>query len=211
MRAKHRNAKTKVLDFPVAAGARDVARSSPPQMPAIAPAAVWSFLKETRGQLSWTAKQLIDTLKISTPEAEGALAILKMQGYIQPGDQATEWITSPAGEEISGSKMPHYRRESVNRVLVEFTARIKAAAEDSKAPFKVAQAVAFGDFLSKHSRVQAPDVGVEVVHRNERNNSVAPTSAEIRSFLKQLKGKSSALNVRPFESWMGERMHRKLF
>src|SRR6476660_1065932 len=107
MRAKYRSANSKVLDFPNS----EAPRQSATRMPAIAPAAVWSYLKETRGDLSWTTERMIRTLKISAAEAGSALAVLNLQGYIQPGGEEAEWITTPAGEEISGSKMPRYTRD----------------------------------------------------------------------------------------------------
>ena len=211
MRAKHRRANSKVLDFPASDRLREAPRQSAPQMPVIAPAAVWSFLKETRGDLSWTTERMIRTLKISAAEAEKALAVLKLQGYVQPGEAEAEWITTPAGEEISGSKMPRYTRDKVDRALAEFAVRLKEANKDSKSAYKVKQAVGFGDFLSKQVRVQAPDVGVEVAVRKQHNNRADIPKAEVEVFLKLLKGKSSVLNVRRYESWMSERVHRKLF
>jgi hypothetical protein len=211
MRAKHRSAKSKVLDFPSSDRLREAPRQSAPQMPAIAPAAVWSFLKKTRGDLSWTTERMIRTLKISAVEAGNALAVLNLQGYIQPGGEEAEWITTPAGEEISGSKMARYTREKVDRALAEFAVRLKEANKDSKSAYKVKQVVAFGDFLSKQVRVQAPDVGVEVAERKQQNNHADIPNSELEVFLKVLKGKSSVLNVRRYESWMSERVHRKLF
>jgi hypothetical protein len=211
MRAKHRSAKSKVLDFPSSDRLREAPRQSAPQMPAIAPAAVWSFLKKTRGDLSWTTERMIRTLKISAVEAGNALAALNLQGYIQPGGEEAEWITTPAGEEISGSKMARYTREKVDRALAEFAVRLKEANKDSKSAYKVKQVVAFGDFLSKQVRVQAPDVGVEVAERKQQNNHADIPNSELEVFLKVLKGKSSVLNVRRYESWMSERVHRKLF
>jgi hypothetical protein len=211
MRAKHRSAKSKVLDFPSSDRLREAPRQSAPQMHAIAPAAVWSFLKETRGDLSWTTERMIRTLKISAVEAANALAVLNLQGFIQPGGEEAEWITTPAGEEISGSKMARYTREKVDRALAEFAVRLKEANKDSKSAYKVKQVVAFGDFLSKQVRVQAPDVGVEVAERKQQNNHADIPNSELEVFLKILKGKSSVLNVRRYESWMSERVHRKLF
>jgi hypothetical protein len=207
MRAKYRSANSKVLDFPNS----EAPRQSATRMPAIAPAAVWSYLKETRGDLSWTTERMIRTLKISAAEAGSALAVLNLQGYIQPGGEEAEWITTPAGEEISGSKMPRYTRDKVDRALAEFAVRLKEANKDSKSAYKAKQAVAFGDFLSKQVRVQAPDVGVEVAERKQKNNHAGIPKPELEAFLKRLKGRSSVLNVRPYESWMSERVHRKLF
>jgi hypothetical protein len=44
---------------------------------------LFSFLKETRGMTSWTARDLAKSLKISPTAAKQALAILEMQGYVK--------------------------------------------------------------------------------------------------------------------------------
>jgi hypothetical protein len=59
--------------------------------------------------------------------------------------------------------------------------------------------------------VQAPDVGVEVAERKQQNNHAGIPKPDLEAFLKRLKGRSSVLNVRPYESWMSERVHHKLF
>ena len=45
-------------------------------MPALPLAAVLSFLKDTRGMMAWTARDLVETLKIKMPDAAQILAIL---------------------------------------------------------------------------------------------------------------------------------------
>src|ERR1700747_1699142 len=84
--------------------------------PTIGAEAALSFLKDTKGALTWTARDLADTLKIDRREAEQALAFLQAQGYVQPAQQggsargrkparsgAAEWMTTPAAETISGA------------------------------------------------------------------------------------------------------------
>lgn len=102
---------------------------------------------------------MVKTLSIYAAEAENVVMILKVQGYIQHSREASDWVTTPAGEEISGSKMPRYTNDSVDRALSEVNDRIKRINEESGAKFRVTKAVAFGDFLSKRARVQAPDIG----------------------------------------------------
>src|SRR5438270_7031549 len=104
-------------------------KAHPNSLPAISADAALSFLKDTKGALSWTARDLANTLKISHTEAEQALALLEAQGYVQPvrgvgpvrskgparnragrkgaaahGEQ--QWVTTPAGETVSGAKSP---------------------------------------------------------------------------------------------------------
>jgi len=78
--------------------------------------AFFSFLKETRGITSWTGRDFAKTLNLSTADAKEALAILEMQGYVK-ATGSKEWMTTPQGEIVSGSKFPKYSRESVERSL----------------------------------------------------------------------------------------------
>ena|SRR5258707_15268055 len=64
--------------------------------PAIPAEAALSFLKDTKGALTWTARDVAGTLKIDRREAEQALALLQAQGYIQPARGGKgEWQRSP--------------------------------------------------------------------------------------------------------------------
>jgi hypothetical protein len=90
--------------------------------------------------------------------------------------------------------------------------RIAAARKDFKSPFKITTAVAFGDFLGEQPRVQAADIGIELVPRKGgASDKVSATENKARAaFLKQLRGKNTPLNVQPYQEWMGKRAHRKL-
>jgi hypothetical protein len=72
--------------------------------------------------------------------------------------------------------------------------------------------VAFGDFLGNRSRVQAPDVGIELVKRkSDAGAKPSATEAKARhAFLKQLRGKNTPLNVQLYQEWMNKRSHQKL-
>jgi hypothetical protein len=107
--------------------------------------------------------------------------------------------------------------------------RIKQNNKDPQAPFRVSDAVAFGDFLlPDRARVQAADVGIRLARsestttRRARNQSPAhqnpipapPRSASDaqaeRKFLRDLRAKSAHLNLRPYADWMRTRSHRSL-
>jgi hypothetical protein len=126
---------------------------------------LFSFLKETRGITSWTGRDFAKTLNLSTADAKEALAILEMQGYVK-ATGSKEWMTTPQGEIVSGSKFPKYSRESVERSLASFADHLKRVNQDSSAEYKIADAVAFGDFLSGRARVQAADIGIRLEPRN---------------------------------------------
>jgi ribosomal protein S25 len=138
----------------------------------VSAAAAFSFLKETKGLLTWTVSDLAKSLKINLAEAKQVLAALEMQGYIKAHGR-DEWLT--------------------------------------KSPYKITDAVAFGDFLSGQARAQAADVGIRLVRRKSEGGDHSKKEQVARlAFLKQLRGKTQMLNVRPYEEWMGSRTHRSL-
>src|ERR1700686_4083644 len=104
-------------------------------MPSVPAAAVMSFLKDTRGSLTWTTRDLAETLGTASAEAAKVLAIMEMQGYIKQAHGGKEWLTTSAGETVSGSKLPHFTHERVEEALSAFRQRIAAARKDFKSPF----------------------------------------------------------------------------
>lgn len=181
-------------------------------MPSVPAAAVMSFLKDTRGLLTWTTRDLAETLSIAPGEAAKVITIMEMQGYVKAAEDAREWFTTPAGQTVSGSKLPHYTPERIAAALAGLKERIAAARKDFKSPFKISAAVAFGDFLSDRARVQAPDVGIELVSgKSEAGAKPSATEAKARlAFLKHLRGKNTPLNVQLYQEWMSKRSHQKL-
>ena len=191
-------------------------RPQPPSKPTtenkFPPATLFSFLKETRGLTNWTAGDLAKALKIGSPDTKQALAVLEMQGYIKPAGSKGEFLTTEAGLVVSGSKFPRYSRESVEQSLDSFAEHLKRVNEDRSAEYQIADAVAFGDFLSGRARVQAADVGIRLVPRGlaEHDAKSASEHDKQETFLKRLKCKSPLLNVQPFAKWMSARTHRRL-
>jgi hypothetical protein len=181
-------------------------------MPSVPAAAVMSFLKDTRGLLSWTTRDLAETLNIPVSEAAKVITIMEMQGYVKAAQDTREWFTTPAGQTVSGSKLPHYTPERVATALAGLKERLAAARKDFKSPFKISAAVAFGDFLTDRARVQAPNVGIDLVKRkSDLGARTSATEAKARrAFLKQLRGKNTPLHVQPYQDWMSKRTHQKL-
>jgi hypothetical protein len=184
--------------------------SKTPAAPAISAAAAFSFLKETKGIIAWSLKDLSKSLNISASDAKHVAAALEMQGYIKPheGDQ---WITTLAGETVSGAKSPRYTPESIEEALTALRNRIKLVNQDPKSLFKITDAVAFGDFLSNQARVQAADVGIRPVRKKSgfAEHSKKEQVAQ-QQFLKHLRTRSPMLNLKPYEEWMTLRNHRRL-
>ena len=185
--------------------------------PGIGAAEALSFLKETKGEVSWTAKEMAQRLDISTKEAAQALSLLQMQGYVKAS--GSEWLTTPAGEAVSGAKPPRFARESMEQALTALKERIAEFNRDGTEEFKVAGAVAFGDFLSGRAQVQAADVGVKLTRRKgERQRgdaeAASPESAVAQAaqsaVLRKLRGRTALLHLRPYETWMSHRLHRKI-
>jgi hypothetical protein len=181
-------------------------------MPSVPAAAVMSFIKDTRGLLNWTTRDLAETLGIPVSEAAKVIPIMQMQGYVKGAQGTREWFTTPAGQTVSGSKQPRYTRERVEAALAALKERIAAARKDFRSPFKISAAVAFGDFLSDRPRVQAPDVGIDLVKRkSDTGAKTSATEAKAQlAFLKQLRGKNVPLNIQPYQEWMSKRSHKEL-
>ena len=190
-----------------------------PALPSLSAEAALSFLKNTKGTLAWSTRDLTDTLKISRAEAQQVLALLQAQGYVQPAHQkgvarsADQWITTPAGETVSGAKPPRFAREGVEQALAALKDRIKQSNKNPQAPFRITGAVAFGDFLfPERAIVQSADVGLSLVRRgasSSKPRSASDAQAE-RNFLRDLRAKSALLTLRPYADWMRQRSHRDL-
>ena len=185
-------------------------------MTEIGAAEALSFLKETKGEVSWSAKEMAQTLRISAKGAAQALILLQMQGYVKAS--GNEWLTTPAGEAVSGAKPPRFARESVEQALAALKERINEFNRGGAEELKVTEAVAFGDFLSGRPQVQAADVGVQLTRRkSERRMHDAelgvPSAVEQaaqRVALRKLRGRTALLHLRPYETWMSHRLHRKI-
>jgi hypothetical protein len=182
----------------------------PGVVPSIPAEAALSFLKDTKGTLTWSSRDLADTLKISRRDAQQVIAFLEVQGYVQRAKGKDEWITTPAGETVSGAKTPRFTRESVEKAVEALKDRIKRSNDDRTSPFRITNAMVFGDFLLKdRPRVQAADVGIFLKRRGEADEeprSATDAKAE-RAFLRQLRGRMALLNIKPYAEWMSRRSH----
>jgi DNA-binding transcriptional regulator YhcF (GntR family) len=186
--------------------------------PALGVAEALSFLKETKGQVSWTAKDMAGALRIGAKEAARALALLQIQGYVKSAG-GNQWLTTPEGEAVSGAKTPRYSRESVEQALRALKERITEFNRDSAQEYKVAEALAYGDFLNGSAQVQAADVGLRVARRNAEHGrqsvgrggpESAVEQAALNALLRKLRGRTALLHPRPYEAWMSHRSHMKL-
>lgn len=153
--------------------------------------------------VSWSVSDLAETLGVTLGQASDALPVLEMQGYVRQSGKGA-WITTIAGEAVSGSVTPRFRKEAVEQALDELKDRIKRMNADRSAQATVTRAVAYGDFLSGRAQEQAADVGIELKARG-RGQSQADDQV-----LTALRAKSPMLRLRPYEDWMGQRTHRKL-
>ncbi len=100
----------------------------------------------------------------------------------------------------------------MERTLDSFADHLKRVNQDSSAEYKVADAVAFGDFSSGRAHVQAADIGIRLEPRNPAAHHPhwAGERERQEAFLKQLRGKTPLLNLQSYEEWMSARAHRKL-
>jgi hypothetical protein len=184
-----------------------------PTKPSIPAEAALSFLKDTKGTVTWSVRDLAGTLKVSRGDAEQVIALLVAQGYVQRGSATDNWMTTPAGESVSGAKPPRFTRESAEQAVESLKERIKQVNKDSKATFKITDAVAFGDFLLRdRPRVQAVDVGIGLTPRSAAANEPrsAPAAKAERQFFRQLRGRTALLHIRTHADWMRKRSHLSL-
>jgi hypothetical protein len=179
-----------------------------PRWPA---AELLSFLKEIRAAQPWSEKDLSMALKIGLPQAKEATVVLQLQGYIEPAGRTGKWRITEQGELVSGARSPRFNCQSVKDALAALRDRIKAVNADREAAYKVADAVAFGDFLRDQPRVQAAEVGIRLARRagGEFAGSAREHAAE-RHFLKELRGRTAMLRLELFEDWMSARSHLSL-
>lgn len=182
--------------------------------------AALSFLRDTKGTVSWSLRDMSQTLNIPKEESERVVTLLQMQGYVQPeAHEAGSWMTTPSGETVSGAKPPRYDPATVESALASLKQHIEETNKNRDVKFEITVAVAFGDFLAKdRARVQAADVGVELVRKDRKRSSdeiaVAHSAVDAReeqNFLRQLRGRSALINLKMYADWMGQRTHRKLF
>jgi hypothetical protein len=181
--------------------------------------AALSFLRDTKGAVSWSLRDLSQTLNISREEAERVVTLLQLQGYVRAeAHEAGQWMTTPSGETVSSAKPPRFDQKSVEGALVALQHRIEEVNKDHAAKFRISRAVAFGDFLVKErARVQAADVGIELIRKDREPGAdeiaavhSAADAREEQGFLRELRGRSALTNLKPYSQWMGNRTHRKI-
>ncbi len=115
------------------------------QLPA---AELLSFLKQTRGVGTWTERDLAKALKIGLAEAKEAIAVLQLQGYIEPAGHTGKWRITEEGELVAGAKSPRFTRGSVEDALAGLRDRIKAVSDDPNAPYRIPKRLRSGIFLA---------------------------------------------------------------
>jgi len=179
-----------------------------------------SFLKETRGLLIWTSNDLQKSLLIGAVQAREMIAAFELQGYVKLAENQHEWLTTLNGEAVSGSKPPRFSREAVEKSLAALRERIKFINKDARSPYRIAEAVAFGDFLHGAAQAQAADVGVMLEGRDsaakrtatsERDNAKKGTrEKDRRAFLKDLRARDLKVSLLAYEPWMSARSHLNL-
>lgn len=194
----------KIIPFPAAPKQKPRrAKSEKSASPQLVREAVFSFLKDTRGMISWTARDLAETLNVTPAQANIALPVLEMQGYVKLTGNG-EWLTTIEGETVSGSVTPRYKREAVEDALKALRDHIRELNADRNSGVKIVRAVSYGDFLADRPRAQAADVGIELTARAH------PDAKHETPILTTLRAKSPMLHLHRFQPWMSSRTHRDL-
>lgn len=180
------------------------------QLPNVPLDAILSFLKDTRGVVSWKAGDLRACLKLDGKGTEPILQILEMQGYVHREEKGDEWLTTGAGESVAHSKEPKLSLQKVKEALADLKERIAETNRDKRSEFRVVRATAFGDFLSGRAKVQAADVGVEIELRGSAHDDDSSADHKKQEIMNALRGKSRFLSLQPYREWMSRRSHRDL-
>jgi hypothetical protein len=182
-----------------------------PESPVMPAAELMSFLKEAGVARTWTETELANTLKIGLPQAKQAIAVLQLQGYIEQVGRTSKWKVTEEGHLVYGARPARFTAKNVSDAIAGLRDRIKAVNDDPNAPYKIAEAVAFGDFLGDAERVQAAEVGIRLVARSDAAGMASATehAAELE-FLRQVRGKTALLHVVRYENWMSSRSHLRL-
>ena len=192
---------------------RNRVRLAKHEAPKVPLAAVFSFLKETRGMVTWTTRDLAATLLISNAAAGEVIPYLSMQGYVRATAKDSEWLTTMAGENVSASATPRFSREAVQRALGSLGERIKEFNRNHASDYAIKNAVAFGDFLGDRPRVQAADVGIELERKSAKTGAKFAAASERAlelDLLRDIRGRSPLFHLRRYEPWMKTRTHRKI-
>lgn len=187
-------------------------RSPPRAFPPTPAEAALSFLKDTKGLLTWSVRDLAETLRVHHRDAEAIVRFLEAQGYVKPGHGPHVWMTTPAGESLSGAKAPRFTRPSVEEAIAALKKRIKRVNQDPNSPYRITEAVAFGDFLLKDRvRVQPAEAGIQLERRGQADEP--PTASSVQAeqeFLRELRGRRTLVIIRPYTEWMRKRSHLEL-
>jgi hypothetical protein len=156
----------------------DSAASDPrtPDLKSLPAVELLSFLKQTRRVQTWTEKDLAKALKIGVSQAKQAIAVLQLQGYIEPAGTTAKWRITEQGDQVAGAKPPRFTRQSVEHALNELRVRIQEVNEDTTVDYTITDAVAFGDFLGDAVRVQAAEVGIRLTPKRKEQLTASAKS-----------------------------------
>jgi hypothetical protein len=96
--------------------------------------------------------------------------------------------------------------------LNELRARAEQFNSDAASRFRVTGLAAFGDFLDKHDKAQAADVGValEPVQAGELAPGAAMEHKREEDVLGHLRARSPLMHLYLMEDWMRRRSHLEL-
>jgi hypothetical protein len=136
------------------AGNRDRASTPNAEAHGMTAAELLSFLREAGGIRTWMETNLANALNVGLSQAREAIAVLQLQGYIEPVGNTSKWRVSDEGDFVSRTKPPRFTPKSVHDTVARFRDRIKAVTEDPDSAYKIVDAVAFGDFLGDAARVR---------------------------------------------------------
>jgi hypothetical protein len=197
--------------------------------------AVRDFLLQAAELANWKPAYVQKTLGVDGRTATTVLNTLAMAGYVERDTTAQgAWRNTAAGNAMAGvSKARPIKRQTAERNIEEFLARVRDVNLESQFLYSVQRAAIFGPYLLKADTVKNVDIGVELVPKTadrkkleERVKADADRAeAEGKRFKsyaakrawgqdkvwQHLKGRTRALSVVPMTDTVLAQPHRVIY
>jgi len=194
------------------------------------------FLRRA-GFEDWCAEMLADHLNLSSRKGSAVLRELTRLGYIESSPErgsACKWHRRTlAGARLAlASAAKPITRETANRKVEEFLARVRAVNASDYYLYRVRRVLAFGSYLGTGERLNDIDLAVEAIHREQDNEKrvkldlararearragrqlntiMAEMTWSYNEVLLYLKSRSRALSLHSMEDAILERVQTKV-
>jgi hypothetical protein len=138
---------------------------APTPAPSLPAAAILTFLRQSADREAWTAADLARMLGVSPTEAEQAIAIMAVAGYIEPvAKPSGVWRNTVVGNTVAGvPRAKPVARKTAEKNLEAFVGRVREVNADPRFLYRVEQAVVFGPSAITNEPVRTIDVALRLM------------------------------------------------